>query len=403
MITGVMPVYADKVEGSDEGSVVHENELLQTRAGEAFSRVFCFPRAPSDPTEYNCDWRQGGVDHLFRLDFGISLDGTVKTQQMRTLATAESIDALAFYLVDDPPTLQRSRAIYRDVDNVVRIEQIAETVSGRNYILYTLEATNIGSSAVNDFKIGAYADWDVDDTSSFDFATYDASTDTAFQFENTYVGISSPTSSSAHHISSVSETINAGVVLLEPNNANALVGPGDVTVSLAWQLGKLSAGQTVSVQVILAVGADLEDLKHQIAYAKHDNNPPEAYAGLDLLVEEEDSVMLNGFGSDPDDDPLSYSWTQIGGPTVTLSAANTATPSFAAPENDDDEVEDDKALLTPEDDDDDAPTVLTFQLIVNDGIVDSEPDSVTVTVLDELEDYRGDRGDEEDDDEEEDD
>ena len=44
------------------------------------------------------------------------------------------------------------------------------------------------------------------------------------------------------------------------------------------------------------------------------------------------SVNLNGSGSsDPDGDALDYSWTQTSGPAVTLSGANTATPSFTAP------------------------------------------------------------------------
>jgi hypothetical protein len=41
---------------------------------------------------------------------------------------------------------------------------------------------------------------------------------------------------------------------------------------------------------------------------------------------------LNGSASsDPDSDPLTYSWVQVSGPAVTLSGANTAFPQFTAP------------------------------------------------------------------------
>ena len=43
-------------------------------------------------------------------------------------------------------------------------------------------------------------------------------------------------------------------------------------------------------------------------------------------------VTLDGSGSsDPDGDPLSYAWTQVSGPTVALSDATAAQPTFTAP------------------------------------------------------------------------
>ncbi|MEO8092106.1 MAG: hypothetical protein ABI726_05305, partial [bacterium] len=43
-------------------------------------------------------------------------------------------------------------------------------------------------------------------------------------------------------------------------------------------------------------------------------------------------VNLDGTGSsDPDGDTLDYAWTQTSGPSVSLSGADTATPSFTAP------------------------------------------------------------------------
>ena len=59
--------------------------------------------------------------------------------------------------------------------------------------------------------------------------------------------------------------------------------------------------------------------------------PPVANAGPDQNVSTGATVSLNGSGSsDPDGgpSPLSYSWSQLSGPSVTLNNPNTATPTF---------------------------------------------------------------------------
>jgi len=73
-------------------------------------------------------------------------------------------------------------------------------------------------------------------------------------------------------------------------------------------------------------------------------------------------VTLDGGNSyDPDNDtPLTYLWSQIGGPAVTLSDATAASPGFTAPDD---------------------PDTLTFSLVVTDSLgIDSEADTVTINV-----------------------
>jgi hypothetical protein len=92
------------------------------------------------------------------------------------------------------------------------------------------------------------------------------------------------------------------------------------------------------------------------------NHPPVANAGPDQSVNAGTAVTLNSAGSsDLDGDPLTFRWAQTAGPTVILNTANSATPTFTAPNVSTD-------------------TTLTFQLIVNDGTTDSKPAQVTVAV-----------------------
>ena len=94
------------------------------------------------------------------------------------------------------------------------------------------------------------------------------------------------------------------------------------------------------------------------------NQPPAANAGPDQTKNEQTLVTLDGSGSlDPDLDGLSYSWTQAAGPSVSLAGANTASPTFTAPN-----VAAGGAFLT-------------FQLVVNDGHLSSVADTVQIAVV----------------------
>lgn len=92
------------------------------------------------------------------------------------------------------------------------------------------------------------------------------------------------------------------------------------------------------------------------------NTPPIANAGDDQTVNSGTLVSLNGLASaDPDGDLLSYLWQQLLGPPVTLNNTASPTPTFTAP-----------AVM--------APTLIRFQLTVNDGRGGTATDTVDITV-----------------------
>ena len=91
--------------------------------------------------------------------------------------------------------------------------------------------------------------------------------------------------------------------------------------------------------------------------------PPIVNAGIDQTVTAGAQVTLNGSGSsDPNGSALSYQWRQVSGPSVQLTNANTATPSFMAPAN----------LAQG--------VLLSFELVVANSQFTSLPDATNVVV-----------------------
>lgn len=139
----------------------------------------------------------------------------------------------------------------------------------------------------------------------------------------------------------------AGITTATPCFDAPYVGPaGDVltfTLVVCETAGKLcSEPATGSVLV--------EDVNH----------PPVADAGAPQTKLAGATVTLDGRkSSDPDNDPLTYAWTQEGGPTVSLLGATSAQPTFVAPAE---------------------SAVLTFCLVVSDGQLSSETSCTTVTL-----------------------
>ena len=99
---------------------------------------------------------------------------------------------------------------------------------------------------------------------------------------------------------------------------------------------------------------------HTVAISTQ-NRPPVANAGPDQTVQLQATVQLDGsLSSDPDGDPFSFSWSVLSTPTgsaTILSDPNAINPSFVA----------------------DLPGNYVAQLIVNDGNVNSPPDTVAIS------------------------
>lgn len=123
-----------------------------------------------------------------------------------------------------------------------------------------------------------------------------------------------------------------------------LIAPTTLTFELTVFAGEGKATDTVDITI------------------DADNDPPTARAGNDRTVAEDGSGRLDGgASSDPEGERIAYSWRQISGePTLALTDANTATPSFTTPN-----------LV--------APTTLTFELTATAGGA-STTDTVNITI-----------------------
>jgi len=121
---------------------------------------------------------------------------------------------------------------------------------------------------------------------------------------------------------------------------------------------------TYVVQLIVNDGE--LDSEPDTAVITTENRKPVADAGPDQTVNQGDTVQLNGSSStDPDGDPLNYSWSLTSvpsGSTAILSNPVIANPTFVA----------------------DLSGTYVAQLVVNDGMMNSDPDTVTITAAEQM-------------------
>lgn len=175
------------------------------------------------------------------------------------------------------------------------------------------------------------------------------------------------------------------------HNTRIFVAPNDTST---WHMSHItsSSGRTGSAEATVVPGAFYVMVDHDATVPGHTTtfnvlNPcsilpaggvsiqstfysivcvPMANAGADQTVNEEVVVSLNGTSSSfPSNGNPGYQWTQVAGPTVTLSDQTSTTPSFTSPTV--------SAALGSQ--------ILTFQLIVNDGGAFSDADTVDITVV----------------------
>jgi hypothetical protein len=108
-------------------------------------------------------------------------------------------------------------------------------------------------------------------------------------------------------------------------------------------------GEVASAQAVVAVNI----------VVSASNERPVAYTYGDFSLPKRADGALYGDGYDPDGLSLSYRWRQLSGPTVTIANSNFQYATFKAP---------------------DVPAVLTFEFVISDGVLVSEPEQVVVTV-----------------------
>ena len=208
------------------------------------------------------------------------------------------------------------------------------------------------------------------------------SIDTAGLFTASAVGSGAVTATSGSVTASVDVTViaaNIASITVSPATATVQSGATQqftatvldtdgaaVSVTPTWAVtggvgavdgdGLFTGGATGSGGVTATAGGVTGSATVTVTAA---NNVPVANAGIDQSGQTGVTVTLDGTSSsDADSEPLTYAWTQSGGPTITLSSTTAASPTFLP--------------VT-------AGTYI-FSLTVNDGQASSNPDTVTITV-----------------------
>ncbi|MBZ0135860.1 MAG: hypothetical protein K8I27_05765 [Planctomycetes bacterium] len=136
---------------------------------------------------------------------------------------------------------------------------------------------------------------------------------------------------------------------------------GANTVSASFVAPTVGAVRTYTFRLTVNDGNGGTDTDDVSVVVTPSNYPPNANAGVVQGVVLGASVQLDGSASsDPDNDPITYSWTQTGGANmVTLTNPTSATPTFIAPAT---------------------PDTLTFMLTVTDTSAASDTATTVIHV-----------------------
>lgn len=153
----------------------------------------------------------------------------------------------------------------------------------------------------------------------------------------------------------------SGTVTWEDGDAN----PKSIEFAIVDD-GSNEADETFTLSLNNAVGATLSpttDVTVTVFDGDGPNVAPNAVAGASQTIGEGDVVRLDGSQSnDPDGDALTFAWTQLAGPAVSITNPDSAVATFTAPNVDSD-------------------AMLRFRLTVTDPSGLSSSSQTTVTVL----------------------
>ncbi|MFT3707319.1 MAG: myxosortase-dependent M36 family metallopeptidase [Archangium sp.] len=108
-------------------------------------------------------------------------------------------------------------------------------------------------------------------------------------------------------------------------------GPTATINGSSFTAPMVNADSMVVLQMTVTDGRAVTLPLEQQVLVKNVNMPPVATAPATMDAQQTTIVTVFGSGSDPEQDPITFEWSQVSGPTVALSGANTDTVAFVAP------------------------------------------------------------------------
>ncbi len=111
--------------------------------------------------------------------------------------------------------------------------------------------------------------------------------------------------------------------------------PSGSAVSFSHSSGKTTSftfDMAGTYEIMVTVNDGSHSMSDMVTVDVAVNSGPAAHAGSDREVTAGDTVTLDGSdSSDPEHDPITYTWTQIYGPKIGMGTLTGAAPSFVAP------------------------------------------------------------------------